>query len=415
MPLVAAGRRRGGLIELGSTVEKPPAGTPSAPGPSAGGGSGRRRRRTLVLAGGVLVVIAVGVALAISDPFASGKASSKVIDNGTSTSLATVTQGPLSQQVNSSGTLGYLAQADGSPYSIVNQASGAFTELPSAGDVVRCGHVLYRVANNPVVLLCGGTPAYRSLSEGDEGPDVRELNANLVRLGYATSSELDLSSDYFSSETAYALERLQGKLGEEKSGSLDLGQAVFLPGPLRITNTTSTLGTMAGPGMPVMQASSIARQVEVDLDASEQSSVKVGQKALITLPDNKTTPGTVTRIGTVASSSSSGSAAGASASGSSTTTIPVYVTLAHPTEAGGLDEAPVQVQITTAGVKNGLIVPSNALLALSGGRYAVETVDADRVHHLVPVTLGLFDDAEGLVQVMSPTLSAGQRIVVPSV
>ena len=102
--------------------------------------------------------------------------------------------------------------------------------------------MLYRVADNPVLLLCGATPAYRSLSEGESGPDVEQLNANLVHLGYATSSQLDPSSDSFSAETAYALEKLQAKLGEDQTGSLDLGQAVFLPGPLRISHDDGDLG-----------------------------------------------------------------------------------------------------------------------------------------------------------------------------
>ena len=34
--------------------------------------------------------------------------------------------------------------------------------------------------------------------------------------------------------------------------------------------------------------------------------------------------------------------------------------------------------------------------------------------HLVPVSLGLFDDADGLVQVSGSGLAAGQRVVVPS-
>ena len=392
-------------------MQEPSVGTPGASAPGGRPPSRGRRRRTLLLAAGVLLAVVV-VVIAVSDPFGGGSSAGKTSESGTagSAQTQTVTQGTLSQQVNSSGTLGYVAQADGSAYSVVNQASGAYTELPAAGDVVHCGQVLYRVANDPVVLLCGGTPAYRSLYEGDTGPDVKGLNANLVRLGYATRTELDPSSDYFSSETAYALEQLQDHLGEDETGSLSLGQAVFLPGPLRVTSTTATLGTMAGPGSPAMQATSTARQVEVDLDASEQSSVKVGDQALITLPDNQTTPGTVTRIGTVASSSSASS----SSSGSSTTTIPVYVALKHPKDASGLDQAPVAVQITTAGVKNALIVPVDALLALSGGRYAVETVNTDGSHHLVPVTLGAFDDADGLVQVTGD-LQAGDRIVVPNV
>jgi hypothetical protein len=59
-------------------------------------------------------------------------------------------------------------------------------------------------------------------------------------------------------------------------------------------------------------------------------------------------------------------------------------------------------------------VPVNALLALASGGYAVEMVDADGTHRLVAVSVGLFDDAEGLVQVSGRGLAAGQRVVVPA-
>jgi multidrug efflux pump subunit AcrA (membrane-fusion protein) len=73
----------------------------------------------------------------------------------------------------------------------------------------------------------------------------------------------------------------------------------------------------------------------------------------------------------------------------------------------------VLVSITTATVKNVLVVPVDALIALSGGGYAVE-VDSGGSRHLVPVTLGMFDDAEGLVQVSGSGLREGQRVVVPA-
>jgi hypothetical protein len=351
-----------------------------------------------------LIVAAAGLAVfAVLDPFAAASSTSGATnENGAPTALATVRQGPLSSQINQSGTLSYAAQADGSPYQIVNQASGTFTTLPTVGRVVKQGQALYRVSDTPVVLLAGSTPAYRSLSEGDSGPDVQELNADLVELRYASRPELDPSSDYFSAETAYALEQLQAKLGIDETGSLTLGQAVFLPAPVRITKISATLGTKAPPGGPVAQATTTLRQIQLNLDASEQSSVKVGDYALVTLPDNQTTPGVVSGVGTVATSSSSG------------TTIPVYVTLKRPQAAGSLNQAPVQVQITTAAVKHALIVPIDALLALSGGGYAVETVDARGVHRLVAVTLGTFDDANGTVQVTGH-LWAGERIVVPTV
>jgi hypothetical protein len=53
------------------------------------------------------------------------------------------------------------------------------------------------------------------------------------------------------------------------------------------------------------------------------------------------------------------------------------------------------------------------LLALANGGYAVEEVGAGGVHHLVGVSTGLFDDADGLVQVSGGALAAGQRVVVP--
>jgi multidrug efflux pump subunit AcrA (membrane-fusion protein) len=75
----------------------------------------------------------------------------------------------------------------------------------------------------------------------------------------------------------------------------------------------------------------------------------------------------------------------------------------------------VQVTITTASVPSALVVPVTALLARSGGGYAVEVVDPAGNHRLVSVSLGLFDDADGLVQVTGSGLAAGQEVVVPSV
>jgi hypothetical protein len=371
------------------------------PPPSPGGGAWRRRAGRLV-SGIFLVLVAAGVVAWAAGVFAGDHArSSGVGDNEYPTSITTVTEGSLSSQISADGTLEYTTPG-GSDYSVVNQASGTFSKLPFAGETVSRGRVLYRVSNNPVVLLYGDTPVYRSLSEGDSGPDVRELNHNLVALGYATRSEVDWDWSYFSYETKYALEQLQDELGEDETGSLSEGQAVFLPGQVRINTVNATLGTNAGPGAPIAQATSTSRQVLLNLDAAQQSEVKVGDSVQITLPDGQATPGVVSGIGTVASGSGSNA------------TLPVYITLKHPRAVGALNQAPVTVEITTAAVANALIVPVDSLLALAGGGYAVETVDARGVHQLVAVTLGTFDDAAGTVQVTGD-LQAGERIVVPNV
>jgi len=371
-------------------------------------------RRRLLGGGVALVVAGGGVVLAVTGLYGGdGKPAARA---GGGTSLATVQEGPLSSQVGQSGTLSYAAGADGTPFSVVNRAKGTYTWVPAAGIQIDCGETLYKVGQKPVVLVCGSTPAYRNLAVGNGGRDVRALNETLVKEGYTDKSELDPDSDYFGAETAEALEKLQNKRGADVTGRLNLGQAVFLPGPLRIGKVLAKNGTSAGAGRSIMEASSNRREVIVKLDASQQSEVKKGAQAQITLPDNRTTSGVVSRIGTVVTSSSqdnSGADSG-SDSGSESATLPVYITLKHPKDAGTLEQAPVQVQITTDGVKQALIVPVTALIGQAGGGYAVEVAAGEGGQtRIVPVTPGLFDSANGLVQV-SGALSANDRVVVPS-
>lgn len=382
----------------------------------------QRRRRWIVAAGLILVIIAVGV-VAVTDPFGEGGGhAAGVADNGAPTSLATVRRQTLTARTQFTATLAYAGS-----YTVVNQAGGAapviFTALPRVGETVLQGHVLYRVDGAPVVLLYGSTPAYRTLSEGTTGADVAELNADLVKLGYAPRTGLDPRSDIFSWETAVALGKLQAHLGVTETGILGLGQAVFLPAAARVTSLLVTLGAPAQSGGAVLEATSTRRQVSIALDPADQAEVKVGDPVTITLPDNRTTAGVVSSVGKVASTASSaspepsGSAAAGGDSGSSsgsTPTVTVLVRPTHPRATGSWDQAPVTVTITTATFRHVLAVPVEALLALSGGGYAIEVAGRRGVHHLVAVSLGLFDDAAGRVQVNGSGLQAGQRVVVPA-
>jgi len=61
------------------------------------------------------------------------------------------------------------------------------------------------------------------------------------------------------------------------------------------------------------------------------------------------------------------------------------VALTHPAAAGTWDQAPVTVTITTETAPNALAVPVTALIAQSGGGYAVEVAAADGTRHLCQV------------------------------
>jgi hypothetical protein len=397
-------------------------------GAAAGGPPGPRRG---VAGGPGVVVVAAAVALAVTDPFRA-RASSDTGGVSYQTSAWTVTRQSLTSQTQEDATLGdagsysVVNQAQGSPAGSAGSGGGTYTSLPAVGQVVRQGQVLYAVSGDPVVLLYGSTPAYRGLAEGDTGPDVTELNTDLVTLGYLTAAGLGARSgwDYYSAQTAYGVELLQAHLGQTQTGSLGLGQAVFVPGAIEVTGygTDTVLGGTAATGAVVLTASSTTPQVTIDLDAADQSEVHAGEPVSVTLPDGATTPGVVSSVSDVATSSSSSGSSGSGSSGSGSSgsgssgnaaTITVEVSLDSPKAAGSLNQAPVEVTITTGSVSNALVVPVDALLAQGNGGYAVEVIGAGGRHHLVAVTPGVFDDAAGLVQVTG-ILAAGQKVVVPA-
>ena len=324
-------------------------------------------------------------------------------------STGKVERGKLSAMVSLDGTLTHRARSDGSPYSAINQAGGTYTELPDAGDKVDCGDVFYRVDDVPVLLLCGTVPAYRGLHIGDEGNDVGQLNRNLHELGYDAEAGVDVGPNDkdFTWTTEKALEELQHDKGFNETGALDIGDAVFLPNPARIAKVTGELGGSASPGAQVAQATSDTLEVQVNLDASQQGEVKKGDRAQITLPGNKSVTGKVERLGRVAQApAGQDDTVGAA-------TIPAYISLDKPRKASGLDQAPVQVDITTEGVKSALNVPVTAIVGKSGGGFAVEVVRDGGRRELVAVELGLFDTAAGRVEVEGD-LVEGDQVVVPS-
>ncbi|WP_329427179.1 peptidoglycan-binding protein [Streptosporangium sp. NBC_01495] len=345
----------------------------------------------------VAILVAAGAGIALADPFGAQTRAAPV-ESTARTGLARVTEGTLSARTLENGTLGYAGD-----YQVVDKAGGTVTELPDVGRVAGQGEALYRVDGKPVILLRGAhTSVYRDLSWGMEGVDVKQLNAALVALGYATRDELDPDSNYFGRQTYYALTELQEDVGLTGTGQLPLGQAVFLPTKeIRITKVIAVRGGSVAPGGVVLRASSTRRQVTVALSASRQSDVAAGDKVTISLPNGRTTPGVVSSVGKVATKADDG------------TTVEVRIRPSRPKATGRLDQAPVQVSIVSETVEDVLSVPVNALLALAGGGYAVEVVEGG-AHRLVPVETGLFDDSEGTVEVTGEGLVAGQNVVVPA-
>jgi peptidoglycan hydrolase-like protein with peptidoglycan-binding domain len=354
------------------------------------------RRIVLPLGGAALVGAVVAVAWAA----AGGGAAAEGTDNSLgSASTATVERRDLVEHETLSGTLGY---AD--PRSVYAAGQGVVTALRQAGATVTRGHALYWVDGDPVTLLYGSTPLWRRLDpRSTDGPDIRQLERNLVALGYG--SNLDVDDDWTAATTA-AVKDWQEDLGVPETGVIEPGRVVFLPGQRRIGELKTQVGAALQPGAEVMETTSTSRSVSVDLDADLQSLVRVGEKVEVELPDGGSVDGRVTKIGKVAETEVDPQTGQAS-----DPTIALTIALAPNARVGSFDEAPVDVLVTQDQANGVLAVPVSALLALAEGGYAVEAVSTGGRTQLVKVETGMF--ADGYVEVRGGGLRQGMMVVVP--
>lgn len=283
------------------------------------------------------------------------------------------------------GTLGF-----GTPRTIKGTGSGVLTKLPATGTKTTRGAALFRVDDQPVVVLYGDTPIFRNIDKpGLEGHDVRELRTNLTALGYRTRSSRPAVSD---TALIAALKRWQSDLDLPGPGILRPGQAVVLPGAARVSALAATLGDPADG--PVLSVTSEARVVEVPMSPTDTGRVHGGDQVTVALPDGRETPGRVTGISRTVTANDSEPAK-----------VTVIVVPARPADVAAYDAAPVQVRFTAVTRKNVLAVPVGALIALREGGYAVQRPDGS----LTPAATGLF--AGGMVEVSGPGLAEGATVV----
>ncbi|MGW3109530.1 efflux RND transporter periplasmic adaptor subunit [Streptomyces sp. NPDC001100] len=290
------------------------------------------------------------------------------------------------------GTLGYAGST-----AVTGQLAGTITALPGVGDTIRRGEELFQVDGTPVLLMYGKAPAYRDLKVGEKGDDVRQLERNLQALGYGGFTV----DNTFTAATAQAVKRWQEHLGLPKTGTVAKGRVVFSGGELRVGEHKAAVGSVAQPGAEVFTATSIKRQVHVDLDIADQALAKKNEQVTVTLPNGKTVSGTITSIGKTVTKKP-----GADGSGDKYT-VAVDILL-DAAGAPNIVQAPVTVGLKSDTKKNVLTVPVTALLALSEGGYGVQAVGTDGESTVVPVKLGMF--ANGRVEVSGTGLTAGMTV-----
>jgi hypothetical protein len=342
--------------------------------------------------------VADGTEPAGADPASSATAGT----TGTpAKATAKVATRDLVDRVGVDGTLGY-----GDSQTMSAGSPGTVVSLPEVGATVARGGSMITVDDHQLPLFYGTVPLWRDLSIfSTDGPDIQQLEENLVALGFADGLELAVDQ-HFDGDTQVAVQRWQDSVHEPQTAVVAKGDLVFRAGPVRIKERKVMVGDEVQPGVPALVTTGTDRAVSVRLDADRQSMAKTGDKVQIDLPGGTTVAGTVAIVGTVATKDESNGAPG----DGGTAKITVTVTLDDPAAAGRLDEAPVRVKLTKSTAKHVLAVPVTALLALREGGYAVE-VEANAKRSLVGVDLGAA--ADGWVQVTG-NVHEGDVVVVAS-
>jgi len=313
-------------------------------------------------------------------------------------STAEVVRTDVSERRLVSGTLGHAGSVD-----VLAGSSGTLTWLPAPGEVIGRGRSAFELDGAKVPLFYGYRPAWRAMSVGmTDGADVEQLESNLAALGHGNGMTVDR---HFSSATYWAVRKWQKDTHLPVTGTVPLGQVVFVPAAVRVTGLDLKIGAAVNPGVQVEHGTGSVPDVSVQLTPADVPNVRVGDPVIVSLPDGSTRDGAINNVSPVAVTN------GGTTGVASTVVVPVRITL-EGRVTGLLDQAQVQVGIVAQQHKGVLAVPTVALLARPFGKYVVSVVNGTARRN-VQVKLGLFDETSGLTEVSGTGLAAGDRVEVP--
>ena len=343
------------------------------------------------------------------------------------------------------------------PSSAITAATrGTLTRTVDVGTTIVAGDAIAEIDGTAVVALYGSVPQFRELSiDSDPGADIRQLEENLVALGFDPTGTLTVD-DTFTTTTATVVEAWETELGlNDPDGIVAAGQIAFIAGPSEVTSRTP-VGAQANAGQEILgtvtiaesgfinqpvadeeatdpvqevdpaaeaPAGAIITEIAVDegaeviagrplyrwesdlgsiqwaVDVDEAASFDVGRPLEVELPDGQVIDAAVTELSDVARAIQDG--------GNTVTVIDVTVEPNAPIESI-FTAGPVTIRVETDVTQAAVLVPVSALIALAEGGHAIEVEGRG----LLGVDLGAFDD--GWVEIVDGTIVAGESVVVPS-
>lgn len=358
----------------------------------------KSRRRTKVI--GTVAAVAVAGAGALT--LAKGGDDNTTQTAATGTRAVEVERKDLVLSDDYEGELGF-----GEASSVSANKTGVVTSVPATGTVVANGQALFTIGLQPTVLLKGTVPAFRALdTSSDAGADITQLEQALADLGFGAGVTVD---ETYTSATATAVKKWETALGRfDPDGTVELGDVVFAPGDVRVTEISATTGTQVRTDTAVVSVSPTAKVVTMTVSADAANRLEAGTAVQLELPGDVETTGKITDIGPETAAANQGGPGGGGGP-----TVTITITLDDPAKAGDFDSGSVDVTIERSRVKDATTVPVTALLALAEGGYAVQVVDARQPggYRLAAVEIGTYSGND--VQVTGPGIEPGVQVLVP--
>ena len=262
------------------------------------------------------------------------------------------------------------------------------------GTEVDNGDLLYEVNREPVVLLTGSVPSYRTLQRSDTGDDVAVLQAALVRLGYDPDGLVEIDGE-FGALTEEMVEAWQQTIGADVDGAVELGEIVVRSGASRVASVAVGTGDDVSSDTTILVLSSVDRVIELDVEADRVHLLADGQGVDVRLPDRTLVAGRVMSIDSVVDAG--------------TGTVRVIV------ESNGIvaasDQAPVTVLVTSDLALDALVVETEAIMSTLTYGYVLEVIEDDGSTVTLPIEIGVTDGT--VVVVSGAGLEQGLRVRAP--
>jgi hypothetical protein len=144
-------------------------------------------------------------------------------------------------------TLGFTTSV-----TVASPVEGTITSIARTGDVIDAGNVVATIDGNPVIALIGDVPGYRDLTTASsDGADIRELEQNLVLLGFDPDHKITIDESY-DAATKAAVTLWEDSLGLDGDGKVPQSQVVYIPGKLLVDTVAAAVGGSAKSGSTLL-------------------------------------------------------------------------------------------------------------------------------------------------------------------